>query len=150
MTIICGTDFSLHARRAARVAALIAVKVKEPLRLIHVVDDLAAERDARTSPSDPLRTRLKSDADRLRALGAEVQDEILAGFPDHVLASVALQSNARMLIIAAVGRRDPKSWLLGCLGARLGTRSTHHRSPFWSCATIPHSFPGLQGNDSFA
>jgi len=61
---------------------------------------------------------LQSEADRLRKLGANVQEEILTGLPDEELSSVALQSNARMLIIASVGSRDPKRWLLGSTAAR--------------------------------
>lgn len=89
MTIICGTDFSPPAASAARVAALIAAKVMEPLRLIHVADDLATELSCRNSPNDPMRARLRVDADGLRALGAEVQEENLSGRPD---ASIALSS----------------------------------------------------------
>lgn len=118
MTIICGSDFSAPAARAARVAALIAAKVKEPLRLIHVVDAFAAGLGARSSPNDPEHARLRVDANGLRALGAEVQEEVLTGHPDEVLASVALQSNARMVIIAAVGTRDPRRWLLGSTAGR--------------------------------
>lgn len=42
-TITCGTDFSDGARRAATVAAALAVRLGARLQLVHVIDELGAE-----------------------------------------------------------------------------------------------------------
>lgn len=43
MTILCGTDLSAQASRAAGAAAAIAARWREPLHLVHVIDELGAE-----------------------------------------------------------------------------------------------------------
>jgi nucleotide-binding universal stress UspA family protein len=124
MTIVCGTDFSKHAAKAAQVAAAFAARLKEPLRLVHVVPKIADDLGAKNAVTDPVATRLRTEADRLRGLGAEVSEEVLSGLPDEVLCGVALQQHARLLVIASIGMRDPQRWLLGSTAAR-SVQSAH-------------------------
>jgi hypothetical protein len=43
MKIICGTDFSQHAVEAADVAARLAVRLHEPVALVHVFETALSE-----------------------------------------------------------------------------------------------------------
>jgi nucleotide-binding universal stress UspA family protein len=124
MTIVCGTDYSVHAARAAQVAAAFAARLQEPLRIVHIVPELADELGAKHLATDPVAMRLEVEADRLRGLGAQVSAEALSGIPDEVLTGVAQQHNARLLVVGAIGMRDPRRWLLGSTAART-VQSSH-------------------------
>ena len=43
MAIVLGTDFSTSATEASGVASRIAARLGEPLRIVHVIEDLGAE-----------------------------------------------------------------------------------------------------------
>ena len=58
MKIVCGTDFSIHARNAADVAAALAGRSKTTLRLMHGVEPAAVEFLSKTTV-DHLRERLR-------------------------------------------------------------------------------------------
>lgn len=111
MTIICGTDFTMPAKRAARTAALFAAKVREPLDLVHVAVDAPTAKSARKA--------LAAEAIRLRALCSEVREQMLIGLPDEELCLAAQKAKARLLVVASVGERDPKRWLMGSTAAQV-------------------------------
>src|SRR5262245_60061016 len=90
MSIICGTDFSEMAAHAATAAACLAVRTGGPLHLVHALDLWPEE--LREKPGHPLllwaESRLSSEAERLRALGADVRVHAIAGPAEVVLRNV--------------------------------------------------------------
>src|ERR1044071_2147243 len=69
--ILCATDFSAPAADAANVAARIAARRGETLRLVHVSGD------SRISMLAAMKNRLEVEAERLRRLGADVTPTLL-------------------------------------------------------------------------
>jgi nucleotide-binding universal stress UspA family protein len=107
--IVCGTDFSENAQRAANVAAALAKKIGVPLQLVH----------ASVIPRSPLTDEhLRAEAQRLHDDGADLTAEVIEGDADQVLAQVAQQRTARLLVISSLGLRAPARWLIGSVAAR--------------------------------
>jgi nucleotide-binding universal stress UspA family protein len=96
--IICGTDFSEGARQAANVAAALATRLSAPLVLVHAAGLLnqGSTSDAYDAVSASFRKRLHEEAEHLRGLGATVEETLLAGAPDEMLAQLAQQRQARL------------------------------------------------------
>ena len=96
--IVCGTDFSPLAAEAASVAALLAVNLGETLVLVHVTEgEGQSARPPETGDSffANLWEKLRNEADRLRALGAVVRDELLTGSPYETLIGRAKGDDAQ-------------------------------------------------------
>lgn len=125
MTIVCGTDFSEHSRKAVRAAALLAARMNVPLHLVHASDlgsaQLAGEptRDA----TSWAQARLLAEKERIATPGADVQVHAREGAPDEVLLSVATQVQAKLVVVAALGQRPPGKWQLGSHADRLAQAS---------------------------
>jgi nucleotide-binding universal stress UspA family protein len=133
MTIVCGTDFTEGAGRAARVAALVAVRSKVDLALVHVAELAGAEQlvlDPAVEPASPLRmhvqeeidrlrTRLREEAAKLAPYGAKVVTDLVAGTPDEALTAYADRKHAAMIVVSALGRRSSKFWRLGSTADRV-------------------------------
>lgn len=120
--IVCGTDFSVHARAAGEVAAAVAVASGEPLRLLHVAPELTAghlSASLRRSLLVPLRESLRREAERLRERGATVKTELRLGRADEELASAAVECGARLVVVASLGSREPGRWLIGSVAERV-------------------------------
>ncbi len=112
--IICGTDFSDNARQAANVAAALAKRLGLPLRLVH----------ASVIPHSPLTVEhLRNEAQRLQEAGAELTAEVIEGEADQVLAQVAQQHAACLLVVASLGSGKPARWLLGSVAERTAESS---------------------------
>ena len=126
MTIVCGTDLSAPAAEAAEVAGLLAARLGEPLVLVHAVDRLGAEHGlALDEPEyEPLRRDVAAEADRLRALGADVETVIRGSEAARTVVAVASEHSATMLVIAPVGRGGYAKHLLGTTAARVVSRAT--------------------------
>ena len=112
--IICGTDFSENARQAADVAAALAKRLGAPLRLVHAS---AIQRSPLTEE------HLRAEAQRLRDAGADLTAEVIEGDADQVLAQVAAQHAARLLVVSSLGSRKPTRWLLGSVAERTAESS---------------------------
>jgi nucleotide-binding universal stress UspA family protein len=113
--IICGTDFSDPAGRAADVAALLARAVGQPLRLIHAAP-AATERGR--PPLAPIRDRLRREAARLRRHGVTVDDALRTGHADEVLVAAARETGARLIVVASQGTRAAERPMLGSVSER--------------------------------
>ncbi|HYL30672.1 MAG TPA: universal stress protein, partial [Gemmatimonadales bacterium] len=114
MTILCGTDFSPLAARAATVAGLMARAGGQRLHLVHAVRPPAV--GAAPTPGD--RPRLEEEAGRLRQLGIQVTDDVLWGEPDEALVREAARVEAGLIVLGAVGHRAMDRWLLGSCAER--------------------------------
>lgn len=128
MSIVCGTDFSAPASEAVRVAALLSARNGEPLRLIHVVDELGAELTMQTQPDsplyEPLQLQLHEAAERARKLGAEVEEELVAGSAPAVLSAAnAPHDEVSLVVTSSLGPHAPGRWLLGSVSERVARAS---------------------------
>lgn len=121
LPLLCGTDFSAGAGAAAEVAAALAVRLKVRLLLAHACQVLA-EGGALGSYDRAIagwRERLRAEAERLRGMGAEVE-EILAFDPaDKALVQLARQRGVGLLVVSSEGRRGRSRWLLGSVAERV-------------------------------
>lgn len=120
MTVICGTDFSPGAAGAADAAAALAKALGSRVGLVHVVDGLWQELPERVRA--PLLAevgdRLRAEAERLRARGVVVQEEILNGIAADALVARAEQTGAWLIVVSSTGRRALGRWLLGSVAER--------------------------------
>lgn len=122
MTILCATDFSPSAKQAANVAAGLAAKLGEPLHLVHSIDAQATEKVLESGAGEVhagLTAWLEEEAVRLRARGATVTAEMLAGIPDEQIAQNARTVHASLIVVGDVGRRAASEILLGSVAERL-------------------------------
>lgn len=121
MSIVCGTDFSEPSLRAAHVAALLAARANVRLHLVHTIELSFAEifAEPRGTLFNWAERQLRSTAEGLRALGADVQVHLEFGAPDERLEEVAALVAAKLIIVAALGNRRPNKWQLGSNAYRL-------------------------------
>ncbi|HWA58917.1 MAG TPA: universal stress protein, partial [Gemmatimonadales bacterium] len=98
MRVLCGTDFSPASIDAATIAALWAARTGGTLHLIHAVP--------RTSGLDDVRERLRLEAGRLMALGAQVPSlDLVAGAASEVLVEEAIARQADLIVVGARGEQ---------------------------------------------
>lgn len=121
MTILCGTDFSASAVEAAHTAALLARRLDTDVTLVHVVTELGAELLMGTDQEhtfDRQKEQLEAEAARLRELDARVTTRFATGHPDEVLAKLAAETDAQLVVVGSLGRRAPGRWLVGSVAER--------------------------------
>lgn len=112
--ILCGTDFSENARRAANVAAALAKRLSAPLRLVH----------ASAIPASPItQEHLREEAQRLHNAGADLTAEVIEGAAAEVLRQTAQQHAARLIVVSSLGLSAPARWLLGSVAERTAESS---------------------------
>ena len=113
--IICGTDLSENARRAASAAAALAQRLGVPMRLVH----------ASAVPGSPATVeRLREEAQRLHDAGAELTTEVIEGSAAEVLGKTAQQHTARLIVVSSHGSSAPARWLLGSVAERTAESSS--------------------------
>lgn len=117
--IICGTDFSTNSLEAADVAAALAIRLQTSLVLVHAYMRLihVIVPDLNETPTY-LRQCLHLEAERLRALGAIVEENLSEGIPDEALVRISSQRNARLLIVSSIGFHDSTRWFTGSTAVR--------------------------------
>lgn len=97
MTLVAGTNLRAEAEFLTEIAARLAQRLGESLRLVHVVEEPALSHQ-----HEPLRLRLKEEAERLQNLcGAKVEVQLAAGSVDEVLARIAEMEVATALIVGS-------------------------------------------------
>lgn len=116
MNIVCGTDFSVHANKAALASAALAAQQGGTLSLVHVLDTrhysnpsmelLKHLRDSRQKRLDEL-------ADRARRRAAKVETHLLEGSPAVQITGFASKAAAQLLIVSANGQIAPTKWFVG-------------------------------------
>ncbi len=105
--ILCGTDFSIPARRTSDACAALAAKLGTPLVLAHVHQPLLfAGEGLAESVQDASRRMLASEAERLRERGATVEEAFLdAGPPEEVLLGAVESRGAGLIVLASQQKR---------------------------------------------
>ena len=118
-TIVCGTNFSVHAQEAANSAAALAKRFSATLVLVHVQDP--------ASPSDgaqpKAREQLAEEAKRLRAGGVTVDEEFLSGTPPVKLVEAAKQREAMLLVVSTIGNIAPSRFVAGSVAEQAAETS---------------------------
>lgn len=127
-TIVVGVDGSDNARKAARYAADLAALMQARLLLVHVVPSVAVPADAIAFGAQLLQAhRVRGEA-LLDTLSNELERPALpvekrlvdAGSPAEVLADVANQVHAEMIVVGDTGVGTVTRMLLGSVADRLG------------------------------
>ena len=121
MRIVCGTDFSVHAANAAKVAAALAKRSNTALRLMHGVAPASVEFLSKESVDrirDRLRRKLVAEGNRLRETRADVKESLALGRPHEVLANAAQPSNTDLIIVSSMGQFAPSRWLVGSVAEK--------------------------------
>ncbi|MDB6039807.1 MAG: Universal stress protein [Verrucomicrobiales bacterium] len=126
MTIVCGTDFSIHAVEAANVAAMLASRFDDTLALVHVSEQggfASTTPEIQRSFLANARMKLDQEAARLRKLGPIVREELLTGSPYEKLIEAGHRDSTRMLVISSLGWVAPSHFFVGSVAERTAERS---------------------------
>jgi len=154
--IVCGTDFSIHAREAADVAAVLASKLSADLTLIHVTEPVRGEGTSRSLHAMLRykgRNKLRNEAERLRGFGITVEDAFASGFPAAELVKCAIRKKAGLVVVSSVGSLLPTRWLLGSVAEQTAQLSpapvlvVRDPKPFKAWAAGKRSLNILVGHD---
>ena len=126
-TLVCATDFSPNASRAADVAAAIAARMGAELHLVHVADEIASH-DEKSGELRALlrrvRERLRKEAGRLRASGAAVAEVVLHGsWAETAIVQYIAKQGARFAVVSAVSKTTFDRWTLGSVSERIAQQS---------------------------
>ena len=117
MTLLCGTDFSTNASRAAVAAGWLAARLREPLTLVHVCSDPEGSRPQAEA-------QLEREVSALmRRCGADVTPLVTGGKPAQRLVELAVERDAQMLIVSSLGASKKARWLLGSVAERVAAHS---------------------------
>jgi len=123
MQILCATDFSEPASRAADVAAALARSFRLPQRLVHCVSDrpLFAEPMLmlNNSLSAAWQPHLEKEAARLQRDGVAVVTEFRRGEACHELIAAATQHPVKLNVTGATGSGLAERWLLDRVAERV-------------------------------
>jgi nucleotide-binding universal stress UspA family protein len=126
MKILCATDFSEPASKAASAAARIAKRLDAELQLAHVAHLPGVVPSLSGMPIkladqeiDRRRYLLHWEAQRLRDLGCDVTEIVLDGLPDEELLAHAEKSGAELVVLGPRGERAAAAWSLGSIAARV-------------------------------
>lgn len=118
--IVCGTDFSPQAMKAADVAAAMALRLKTPLLLVHGIDEHGElPMSYRSGLIEALRGDLHEEAQRVRRTGAHVDEVIAGGAPEDGVATRAERANARCIVLASSGHGALARWGLGSVSEQV-------------------------------
>ncbi|HEU4581122.1 MAG TPA: universal stress protein [Polyangiaceae bacterium] len=124
--IVFGAKLQPWCQPFAEVAALLARRLKVPLRLVHVAEDTRAPSVIGTDEEHllgPVRSELNAEAERLRTFsGASVAAQLAAGNVVDTLLSVARMELATALVLGA--GVDGNSALVGAAVER-ASRESH-------------------------
>jgi len=126
-TIVVGVDGSEHATKAARYAADLAQRLDAGLLLVHAVPSMAMPAGAIGFGEQLLQAnRLRGEAlldllmNELERPGLKLQKRMVDdGSPPEVLAKIALEVGAEMVVVGSSGLNAVSRMFLGSVATRL-------------------------------
>ena len=121
--IICGTDFSVCATEAGDVAAHVARKLETKLILVHSNQIHGLDAMSRETIVTESRQKLNAAIERLRKLGTKAEGHLFPGSAVDTIVDVAEQSNARLVVLGAVGHGVGRRLLIGSVAERVAETS---------------------------
>ena len=124
--IVCGTDFSANAMEAVDIAAEIARGLDVKLLLLHVEESrwlAAADPTLMEQVASQNRQALSREIERVGKLGVTVEGNLLSGSIFNQLVDAALESDASLLIVGAVGHGVARRLLVGSVAERVAETS---------------------------
>ncbi|MFZ2282041.1 MAG: universal stress protein [Prosthecobacter sp.] len=126
MQILCATDFSPSAMAAADVAAALAKKLHIPVRLVHAAQEYIVMGDLPVVvPDDRLiREELKQEAERLRATGIQVTEELRHGSASYEIIDAAAEQSTQLIVLSSVGRSLAGRLLIGSVAEHVAETSS--------------------------
>jgi universal stress protein E len=98
--IVCATDFTARSDLALSRAVLLAQQTGARLTLVHAVDARQSERQVRAQVNRAY-VQLLSKVDQFSAQSAAIDVAVRAGGPLDVIAKVATEANADLVVLAA-------------------------------------------------
>jgi nucleotide-binding universal stress UspA family protein len=117
--LVCATDLSVRAGRAADAAAAIAARLRGRLTLVH-----AAQSAGRGTATVPVQGRLLAEAGRLRAGGLEVDPVLLRGFPAGETVLDHVRKEPPALVVVASALKGPLDrWAFGSVAEQIAQAS---------------------------
>jgi nucleotide-binding universal stress UspA family protein len=122
MKILACADFSPAAASAAKVAAALATKLGDTLRLVHATTEIDGPK-RRSAAVQSIQEQLHSEAVPLRESGCAVEEEILHGAVGDRLLDAARSVSTRMVVLSSHSRRPPERWLVGSISQKLAQSS---------------------------
>jgi nucleotide-binding universal stress UspA family protein len=124
--IVGGTDFSATAREAVDIAAEMARRLNVKLLLLHVEEFrglAAADPVLFEALASKNREELHREAARLRKTGTLIEEKLLSGSVFNEIVDTAAESNARLIIVGAVGHGVARRLLVGSVAERVAETS---------------------------
>lgn len=116
--ILCATDFSPPAGEAAMVAAKLALRRSEGLRLAHATGVMGADLKG------DAKKRLEAEAVRLRRTGVEVETMLLQGGKPATALIDAIRAEPPVLVVVASGTKGALDrWALGSFSEQVAESS---------------------------
>ena len=116
--ILCATDFSVSADRAATVAATLAVRRAATLLLVH------AAQSSGPKVLGPAERRLEAEAARLRVLGATVEPVLLRQPPPaRALLHYIRAESPSLVIVSSTPKGPADRWAFGSLSEEIAQSS---------------------------
>lgn len=115
--VLCATDFSPNARRAAEVAGAIAKRLRTTLVLVHVADEPHAlgenTRDFRRAMRRA-KSRLAAEAKRLDPDGIALEQVLLHGrWAEEEIGEYVAKCPPRLVVVSSVSKTAFDRWTLG-------------------------------------
>jgi nucleotide-binding universal stress UspA family protein len=125
--IVCATDFSANAERAADVAAALAARAGATLVLVHVTDETnthAANPEEFSNFARPALAQLKVEARRLRRAGVSVTEVLLNGYwAEQAMARFLAQDPPALVVVSSVSKIAFERWTLGSVSEGIAQSS---------------------------
>lgn len=122
MNIVCGTDFSDHAKAGANVAAALAAKFQDRLLLVHALPGGSpggSPAEAGSALSACGGEDLAEEGARLGQRGATVEPHRVAAPPDCAILSKLLPGQTRLVVVGSQGRLTSDRRLAGGVAERV-------------------------------
>jgi nucleotide-binding universal stress UspA family protein len=127
MKVVCGTDFSASAAKAANAAAALVSKGHGALSLVHVLDLSRYEAPSKgllAHLSETRQARLWRETRRLRKASLAVEEHLLQGRPAEKLASFAAKAKSDLIVVSCRGHTAPIWWPVGSVAERVALHAT--------------------------